>query len=165
MNLRGTIVSNTGPLIALASIDQLEILRSIFDLVIVSELVNREIFQGGLTKAGVSAYRKADWISIDSTTDTLDPLLQTVLDPGEAGTIQVALRSKADHVLIDERKGRKIARSIYGLNVVGTARILVEAKHRGILLHVGDTLTKMRDAGYWIHEEIVAAAKKAAGET
>jgi predicted nucleic acid-binding protein len=67
-------------------------------------------------------------------------------------------------VLIDERKGRKIARSIYGLNVVGTARILVEAKHRGILLHVGDTLTKMRDAGYWIHEEIVAAAKKAAGE-
>ena len=48
MNLRGTIVSNTGPLIALASIDQLEILRSIFDLVIVSELVNREIFQGGL---------------------------------------------------------------------------------------------------------------------
>ena len=29
MNLRGTIVSNTGPIIGLASIDQLEILRSI----------------------------------------------------------------------------------------------------------------------------------------
>jgi len=39
MNLRGTIVSNTGPLIALASIDQLEILRSIFGLVIVSEIL------------------------------------------------------------------------------------------------------------------------------
>ena len=51
MNLRGTIVSNTGPLIALASIDQLEILRSIFDLVIVSELVNREIFERTKIKA------------------------------------------------------------------------------------------------------------------
>lgn len=164
MSSRGTIVSNTGPLIALASIDQLGILRPLFNLVIVSEWVNQEILQGGFSKAGISVYRKADWIMIDTTTDTLDPLLQTVLDPGEAGTIQVALRSKADYVLIDERKGRKIARNIYGLNVIGTAGLLVEAKHRGLVSSVSYSLQKMKESGYWIHTDIVRAAVKAAHE-
>jgi len=164
MSLSGTIVSNTGPLIALASIDQLDILRSLFDLVIVSEWVNQEILSGGLSNAGVSTYQKADWIRIDTTADTLDPLLQTVLDPGEAGTIQLALRSKADLVLIDERKGRKIARNIYGLNVMGTAGLLVEAKNRGLVSSVSYSLHRMKESGYWIHTDIVRAAVKAARE-
>lgn len=160
----GTIVSNTGPIIALASIDQLEILRILFDSVIVSDLVHAEILQGGMARTGTLSYQKAHWIKIQTSAHALEPLLQTVLDPGEAATIQVAITSKSDYVLIDERKGRKIARSIYRLNVVGTARILVEAKQRGVLLHVGDAITKMRDAGYWIHDQIVDAARKAAGE-
>ncbi|MCX5863377.1 MAG: hypothetical protein NTW27_14830 [Deltaproteobacteria bacterium] len=89
MNLRGTIVSNTGPIIALASIDQLEILRSIFDLVTVADLVDKEILKGGISRAGIATYQKANWIRIESTANALDPLMQTVLDPGEAGPFRL----------------------------------------------------------------------------
>lgn len=165
MTLSGTVVSNTGPIIALASIDQLELLRSIFDSVIVPDLVHAEILQGGMSRTGTLSYQQADWIGTASSIQPSDPLLQTVLDAGEAAAIQVALTAKADYVLIDERKGRKIARSVYQLNVIGTARILVEAKQRGILRHVGEAMANMRHAGYWIHDDIVEAARTIAGET
>ena len=68
-------------------------------------------------------------------------------------------------VLIDERKARKIARTIYGLHVIGSARIMVEAKRSKLLDNVGAALQAMRDCGYWICDSIVDAALKQAGET
>ena len=41
-----TLVSNTGPLIALGGIDRLDILASVFTTVIVPEPVHQEIMQG-----------------------------------------------------------------------------------------------------------------------
>ena len=68
-------------------------------------------------------------------------------------------------VLIDERKARKIARTIYGLHVMGSARVLVEAKRHRLLDNVGAALQAMRDGGYWIGNSIVGVALKQAGET
>ena len=88
----------------------------------------------------------------------------TVLDTGEASVLQLAREIKADYVLIDERKGRKIARDIFSLRVIGTTRVLVEAKKKGLLNNVGDTLTRLKESGYWIHDDIVRLALKEAGE-
>ena len=38
-----------------------------------------------------------------------------------------------DLVLVDERKAQRIARNIYALQVMGSARVLVEAKRPGLL--------------------------------
>lgn len=67
-------------------------------------------------------------------------------------------------MLIDERKARKIARKIYGMRVIGSARILVEAKRRGLIPNVREALLGMRDGGYWIHDDILNIALKQAGE-
>ena len=67
-------------------------------------------------------------------------------------------------MLIDERKTRRIARSIYGLSVFGSARVLVEAKRRGLLENVARALNEMREAGYWIADSIVEEALRRAGE-
>ena len=66
--------------------------------------------------------------------------------------------------MIDERKARKIARTVYGLKVIGSAGILVEAKKKGLIENVGAALKIMRDNGYWIGVSIVEAALKKAGE-
>ncbi len=50
------------------------------------------------------------------------------------------------------------------MRVVGTARILVEAKNRGIIETVGDVLDEMRTAGYWIADDIVHQILREAGE-
>jgi predicted nucleic acid-binding protein len=48
--------------------------------------------------------------------------------------------------------------------VIGTARILVEAKRKGLLNSVSDALRQLKEAGYWIHDDIVRLALKEAGE-
>ena len=97
-------------------------------------------------------------------TAPLDPLLDSVLDSGEASVIQLAKENNVDLVLIDERKGRKIAREVYDLRVIGSARILVEAKHKGYLDNVEKAIAAMRQQGYWLHDSIVDIILKEAGE-
>jgi predicted nucleic acid-binding protein len=66
---------------------------------------------------------------------------------------------------MDERKAPRVARDVHGLQVIGTARILVEAKRAGLLSEIASSLVTLRQAGYWIHEAIVEAALREAGET
>ncbi len=162
--MSSTIVSNTGPLVALAVIDKLDILNHLFDRVIVPEAVHFELLEGGAKQSGVSTYQQAQLIEVKKLTAPLDPLLDSVLDTGEASVIQLAKENNIDLVLIDERKGRKIAREVYDLRVIGSARILVEAKHRGYLNSVEKAIAAMRQQGYWLHDNIVDIILKEAGE-
>ncbi len=160
----GSIVSNTGPLVALAVIDRLDLLDHLFDKVVVPEAVHFELLEGGARQAGVSAYQQAQWLEIKKQTSSSDPLLDSVLDTGEASVIQLARENNINLVLIDERKGRQIAREVYGLQVIGSARILVEAKRQGYLKNVAESIEAMRQNGYWLHDRIVSIILKEAGE-
>ena len=163
--MNGKVICNTGPLVALSMIDRIDILRHLFELVAVPEAVHKEILEGGATFAGLSNYRKVKWIKVMALSNPVDPLLRTSLDAGEAAVIGLARELNANLVLVDERKARKIAHTIYRLNVIGSARILVEAKKRGLVDNVSVALQAMRDCGYWIGDSIVDAALKEAGET
>ena len=162
--MKGRLVSNTGPIIALALIDRLDTLQSLFETVTISEEVHKELLEGGPSGHGLVSFQKAYWIKVRTLSSSIDPLLMTVLDTGEASIIQLARETKADYVLIDERKGRKIARDIFGLRVLCTARLLVEARRKGLLNSVTDALKQLKEAGYWIHDDIVRLALKEAGE-
>jgi uncharacterized protein len=86
------------------------------------------------------------------------------LDIGEASTIALALQESADLVLMDEAKGRRVARDVYGLSVAGTGRMLVEAKRAGILPEVRSHMQLLRAVGYWISDAIFAEVLRQAGE-
>ena len=163
--MNAKLICNTGPLVALSMIDRIDILRHLFELVAVPEAVHKEILEGGPINSGLSNYRKAKWIKVMTLSIPIDPLLKTSLDAGEAAVIGLARELNANLVLIDERKARKIARTIYGLHVMGLARVLVEAKRHGLLDNVGAALQAMRDGGYWISDLIVDATMKQAVET
>ena len=108
--MKKQIVTNTGPLIALAGIDALEILRNLFEEVIVPAAANEEILAGGARYIGLPSYKRAKWFQVREPSQSLDPLLDSVLDRGEGCVIQLARESGTDFVLIDEKKGRKVAR-------------------------------------------------------
>ncbi len=163
-NNKKDIITNTGPLIALASIDRLDILRNLFKTVTVPEAVHFELLEGGISRAGINSYQQATWILVQPLMKPLDPLLDKMLDTGEASVIQLACENQVERVLIDERKGRRIAREIYQLRVAGTARILVDAKRNNFLDNVQSTIIQMKNNGYYIHETIVSYILKEAGE-
>lgn len=162
--MKGSLVSNTGPLIALMLINRLDILRTLFHEVFIPEEVRDELLQGEALGIDLSSYRQASWIQVKALRIPQDILLKTILDTGEASVIMLSREVNADYVLIDERKARKIARTIQKLHVVGTARVLVEAKKGCMLDNVGIAIQRMRDKGYWIHDDIVQFAMKEAGE-
>jgi len=167
--LKGRIVSNTGPIIALMITNKLSILKELFDEVMIPYEVHQELLKGKSVKdfvnlMRITIYEKEKWIKVQKLKNPLNPALRGILDAGEASVIQLASDIKADFVLIDERKARKIARSMYGFQVVGTARILVEAKRKGIVETVKDLLDEMRAGGYWIGDNIVQQILKEAGE-
>jgi predicted nucleic acid-binding protein len=162
--MKREIICNTGPILGLAIIGRLDLFRDLFDSVFVPEEVHDEILEGGAKGVGLSSYKKAEWIKVRALSTALDPLLRTALDRGEASVIGLARELKVSQVLIDERKARRIARSIYGLSVFGSARMLVEAKRMGLLTNVALALNEMREAGYWIADSIVEEAVRRAGE-
>jgi len=159
------IVCNTGPLIALGLLDRLDVLKSLFSEVLIPEAVQREIQQGGLGRPGVDSFRRAGWIRVVALTGGRDPLLESLLDVGEAAVISLAREHGVVTVLMDERKARRVARDIHGLQVIGTARILVESKRADLMPEISSSFERLRQAGYWIHETIVQAALREVGET
>ena len=159
------IICNSGPLIALGILGRLDLLKTLFDVVLVPEAVQKEIEQGGIKLAGLEDFRRADWIRIVPLQKPSDALLESLLDVGEAAVISLAREQQSVVVLIDERKARKVARDVYGLQPIGRARILVEAKKRKLLPDIAPLFQKLRQEGYWIHAAIVETALREAGES
>jgi len=159
------VVADAGPLIFLSAIDQLELLRTLHDRVLIPSAVFDEVVENGAGLPGCVEVAQATWLEILEV-DEADPVLRTLLttlDTGEAAALALAHRERADLVLMDERRGRAAARRL-GLSVQGTLGVLVRAKRAGALETVGAHLHSLREAGFWIADDIVRRTLDAAGE-
>jgi predicted nucleic acid-binding protein len=89
---------------------------------------------------------------------------RTSLDLGEAAAIGLALRIKADLLLIDERNGRRAARN-RGLPVSGVLGELLHAKNRKWISAVRPEIVRLRtEARFFVSLEIEEFVLKTAGE-
>jgi predicted nucleic acid-binding protein len=112
----GNVVSNTGPLIALASIGQFHLLRDLFDTIFIPPAVLDEV-KDERSLASVAA---SDWTIVQVVGDKLAVrLLQEELDSGEGEAIILANEVDAALLLVDERTATRKARAI-GLQTIGT---------------------------------------------
>lgn len=157
------IVSNTGPLLGLSRIGQLGLVGEMFPEVIVPQEVVDELLltpHPDANDLGLQLLR----FTRPSPSPSADPLLQAQLDPGEAAVISLAVQRGHLPVLMDERKGRRIASAIYHLPVIGTGGLLVAAKHRGLVKAIRPLLEQMQSAGYHLGPTLVAECLRRAGE-
>lgn len=159
----GPIVCNTGPLIALSMVGQLDLLRKLYQRVIVPESVFREVVSGGLGRAGASQIASAEWLE-RSDVAIPEPLLALELGPGEAAVLATGHLLQAQLVLIDERRARRIAEQAYGLRIKGSAGILVSAKRAGLISAVLPHLDQMVRQGYYLSRRLLERAAAEAGE-
>jgi predicted nucleic acid-binding protein len=158
------IICNTGLLIALERVGLLHLPGTLHGLVLIPDAVEREFLAVQTVGTSFDELKRAGLIQVPTLSVPLDPLLATLLDAGEAAVIQLARALNVDKVLIDERKGRKVARDIYGLSTIGTVRVLLDAKQRGLIESVNQPLTAMREHGYRIYDKILQAARQQANE-
>ena len=159
-------MADAGPLIALARVEQLDLLRRLYREVRVPPAVHAELaIASGRPGATVLAGAfEAGWISVQLATDpNAVSELARLVDPGEAEAIVLADQREARFLLIDDAKGRRVARR-RGIPVVGVAGVLLAAKSRGELAAVGPILEEMTRAGYRLSPQLVAGVLARAGE-
>ncbi len=149
------VVSDASPLIALARVNRVDLLRSVFGRLIIPESVWKEVALSGADKAGSGHFAQADWIQTRSVSDqALVNLLRHDLGAGEAEAIVLARELNADFVLMDEQFGRSIARNL-GVKVVGLVGALIEARERGLLSDAAKLADELQNrAGFWISQEL-----------
>lgn len=152
------VVSNTTPLINLAGVGLLELLPNLYRSVIVAETVLAEYEAKALDNASLRGVRWLTTVAVDVPDD-----LAALLDAGEAATIALAQQLQSRLVLLDERRGRRIARE-RGLLIIGTGAVLVEAKSQGLISAVAPVLDAMVAQGRYISERLRLALLEAAGE-
>jgi len=149
-----SVVINTTPLITLAvATDGLEVLRLLYDRVIVPMEVGQEILAAGNSAPGVAAFNNAHWIERMQVPQEITVFLRNSLDKGEASVIQAALRQEIARVCIDEKVGRRVAR-LNGLVVTGSIGVLAKARQRGFALDVDGALARLREHGIWIGKDV-----------
>lgn len=159
------VISDASPLIALASVRQLDLLRALYGKVMVPPVVYDEITAAYPADPGAEDVRNAEWIEVRlADNHRLIEALSLELDAGEAEAIGLALELNADLLLIDERRGRIVATRL-GCRVVGVLGILIEAKAAGILPLVRPILDAlMTEAGFWISPMLRETVLASAGE-
>ena len=135
------IVSDTSPVSNLLIIGQLDILSQLFGEIIIPPKVFEEI------------QRLEDWIKIIIPSDTkLVQELNENLDEGESEAIALAKELNAEFILIDEKKGRKVAEQL-GITAIGLLGILLKAKQKRAVERIMPLLDSLRqDAGFWISD-------------
>lgn len=150
------IICNTGPLIALSHISKLDLLISVFSEVIIPIKVYEEF-------TFKSYILLPDFVRVKKV-EKIDPFLKKELDKGEAEVLSLAIDEKPDYVLIDEKKGRKIAELYYSLPILGTAGLLLIAKKKGFVKEIKSFLQEIKNQGYFISDSIVEQTLKKANE-
>lgn len=104
------------------------------------------------------------WLEVVPLPEPCDADLASQLDPGEAAVLTLAHRLREAEVLIDERKGRRLAERRYGLRILGTGGLLLRAKAAGLIPGVQPVLAGMKANGYHLSDRLVGAICQAAGE-
>lgn len=160
--MAGVAVVDTGPIIALVASGELRILEKLFSQVVVpldvwAELVHKP---GAPEPAALLALSN---LRVEPTLSP-PPIEAAALDAGERAVIVAAATHPGCVVLLDEKRGRRVATTL-GITVYGTISVLLEAKRRTLVPAIAPILRKMVDNGYHLAPELVRAAVSAAGET
>ena len=150
------VVSDTTPLISLLKTGRLDTLEKLFGEVRIPDAVFEELTSNPRYSDEAAAIRSYPYIDIISVSDT-DAVEQVSredgLDLGESEAIVLTQEISADLLLMDEARGRDVARSM-GLRITGTVGILLLSYERGILDkdEIKDCVERLRDANRFIGE-------------
>lgn len=164
------VIADAGPLIALARIGHIHLLREVFGRVVITEAVQQEVLQGGdfADSVPIENAIQEGWLQVEVSSHTMGGTNLECLDPGERSTILLALEYQQDgqivQLVIDEAKGRASAQSL-SLELIGSAGIIAVAARLGIIHQARPLLENLCASGYYLSQTVINSALKAAGES
>ncbi len=126
------IIADSSTLITLLDTQNFALLFELFDEIIISDEVYFEITQKFYHKEKIDFYLAENKLVLMAVEDNemLEMLLKR-LDAGESASIALAKKLELP-LIIDERKGRKVAKSL-GINIIGFVGIVLKLMEKKIV--------------------------------
>lgn len=159
------VVADTSPITNLLLIGKLGLLSQIYGRVIIPLDVKAEILALANFGYDIQHFTDAKWIETIQVAKTNPSTFITAeLDKGEAEAISLARDLDADWMLIDERKGTAVAKSI-GLQTIGVLGVLLTAKRTGHVQKVMPLVHELIEkAGFWLSKDVLVKIAAEANE-
>lgn len=159
------VVSDTSPVLSLARIGRLDLLRTLYQQVLIPPAVYEELRDAASRSRGSIDFGAFEWLVVGVASDRRRvEALCADLDPGEAEAIVLAIERRADVLLIDERRGRRTASSA-GLTVTGLIGVVAQAKRTGVIEMAKPILDELiRTGRFWVGPRLYAEVLAQLGE-
>lgn len=159
------VVSDTSPIRCLLAIGQAGLLKQLFTEVVIPTAVEVELRRVSFLKTDVALFLKNEWVKIATVKhDNEYEEIKLSLDEGESEAIVLAIHLKADLLLMDENKGRTVAKT-KGLKSLGLIGVLLRAKKMNYISAVKPMLDELINKhGFWIEKTLYDDVLKSASE-
>jgi predicted nucleic acid-binding protein len=148
------IVVNASPMIALLGLGREDLLPALFDEVLIPEAVLGEIDAGRAKDANVSRLASLAWVKAAPAVPIPESVQAWGLGGGESSVLAVAVAEAGCPAMLDDLAARRCARFL-GLTVMGTGRLLVLAKQRGLIGSVREQLDLLTAQGFRLSQRLV----------
>jgi len=164
--MSSVIVADAGPLIALAKIGHLNLLHQMYGDVLIPSAIFKELAvdsQKPGTAILKTALSEGKLQIVEVRPSKEKSSLGLLLDPGEVEAILLAEQINCRFLLMDERKGRIVAKK-RGIPTVGICGLLLLAKEEGFIPLVAPLLNKLLDIGYRLSSQLISDVTNRAKE-
>ena len=151
------VVSDTSPLTALLTVGEARLLPELFTEVVIPEAVRDELLR---THTLLPA-----WVRVEPVKNVAEAArLGRLVDTGEAEAIALARELHADRLLIDERRGRRLAAQ-EGIAVIGLLGVILLARRNGLIPSARALLLRLDlEAGMYLSPDLRDEALRTVGE-
>ncbi len=155
------LIADSSALIALASCSSLSLLDALYKQVSIPQEVYDEVaVKGKQFSEELKSYLKDKIVQVD-----LDEFIisDDSLDLGELSAMVLYKKMKAHLLLVDDKKGRRIAR-LNDIKIIGSLGVLLLAKSKSLISEIKPFIIQMKKSEIHLAEEIVNYALRVAKE-
>lgn len=154
------VVSDTGPLIALAKVDALFVARRLFARLQIPQAVWSECRgKPGEDSRRIERAVRDGWLRVvEITAEAALRRVPTTLGRGELEALQLSMETRPSLLIVDDRLARRQAQRLR-LNHIGTARMLLLAEQQSLIDDAETIIHRMKANGYRIAPRVLQQLK------
>ena len=152
------IIGDSSALVALATMDRLDLLEKIFGKIYVPQAVYDEV----TISYKAQSVKLKEFLADKIVSVELD-ISKMGLGQGELEAIVLYKNMDADFLLIDDRRAKKFAK-LNGVNVIGSLGVMILAKDGGFVNSIREDLEKLTESSLFISQDLVDRILIEAGE-
>lgn len=129
------VISDTTPIISLMKANRLDLLKKLYGKVLIPNAVYKELTENATFAKEAKMIKDIDYLTVVAVENKKSvSVLRNVtgLDAGESEALIMYDEQKADLLLMDEHKGRSVAKQL-NVRHIGTVGVLLLAYDKGVI--------------------------------